>query len=64
MNRFFDDIKLYSVIEIKNDKNKYCVVGQDNKNSSLYIRLILKNNSDYYVGKNRTKINFNDISNT
>jgi hypothetical protein len=58
MNTFFDDINLYSIIEIKNDKNKYCVVGKDENNNSIYIRIILKNEDDYYVGKNKTKINF------
>ena len=56
MNKFLDDVKIYSIIEIKNDKNKYCVVGKDDDNS-IYIRIILKNNDDFYVGKNKTKIN-------
>ena len=62
MNKFLDDIEIYSIIEIKNDKKKYCVVGKDDTNS-IYIRPILKTNNEYYLGKNKTKSNFNNISN-
>ena len=52
MESFFKDIDINSIITIKKNNNKYCVVGKEKDN--IYIRILLKNNDDIYR-KNKKK---------